>query len=232
MAAFSMTGNGFSTVTDVVSPSRELEAFLAAPTYTRDEVLSKPCPIPLSPGVYGWWFRSFPAGLVAGDCFARDGLTLLYTGISPKEPPKNGAQPSRQTLRKRLISQHYAGNAAGSTLRLSLGCLLSEELGIELRRYGSGKRRHFGEGEQFLSGWMRDNVLVSWVVHPQPWILERQLIEELDLPINCDGNSRNAFHATLTAARKEAARRAEELPILPNPGVGGAKAAYRHGRSL
>jgi hypothetical protein len=35
-------------------------------------------------------------------------------------------------LRQRLQTQ-YAGNAEGSTLRKTLGCLLADELGIELR---------------------------------------------------------------------------------------------------
>ncbi|MEU1194017.1 GIY-YIG nuclease family protein [Streptomyces sp. NPDC005859] len=42
---------------------------------------------------------------------------------------------STQNLRKR-VRYHYRGNAAGSTLRLTLGCLL----GLDLRRVGSGKR--------------------------------------------------------------------------------------------
>jgi len=41
------------------------------------------------------------------------------------------------------IPYHYKGNAEGSTLRLTLGCPLSEELDIELRRVGSGKRVTF-----------------------------------------------------------------------------------------
>ena len=40
------------------------------------------------------------------------------------------------------IRYHFRGNAEGSTLRLTLGCLLIKPLGIELRRVGSGKRRH------------------------------------------------------------------------------------------
>jgi hypothetical protein len=34
---------------------------------------------------------------------------------------------------------HYAGNAEGSTLRKTLGCMLAEQLGIQLRRVGSGQ---------------------------------------------------------------------------------------------
>ncbi|WP_374120389.1 GIY-YIG nuclease family protein [Mesorhizobium onobrychidis] len=55
--------------------------------------------------------------------------------MSPKAPPLNGARPSSQNVRSRLRT-HYSGNAAGSTLRRTLGCLLAAELGIELRRVG------------------------------------------------------------------------------------------------
>jgi hypothetical protein len=57
------------------------------------------------------------------------------------------------------IRYHYSGNAAGSTLRLNLGCLLAERLGIQLRRVGSGQRLTFAAGEARLSAWMADNAL-------------------------------------------------------------------------
>lgn len=216
-----------SSVTAMVSKSKRIEEFLEARCYTREEVLSKSRPVPQAPGVYGWWFKKLPADIDTQECKKREGLTLLYTGISPKETPKNGARASTQNLRKR-IRTHYAGNAAGSTLRLSLGCLLYKELGIELRRYGSmEKRRHFGKGEPYLSGWMHDNALVSWIEDDQPWILEKELIAELDLPLNCDQNQRNDFHETLTNRRRELAACADDRKKLPNPGIGGAKVAYR-----
>ena len=149
-----------------------------------------------------------------------------HRNVQLSQTPTNGAKPSRENLRRR-IDTHNKGNAEDSTLRRSLGCLLAGQLGIELRRYGSGDRRHFGVGEQFLSGWMHDNALVSWIVHPQPWLLEPDLIKVLDLPLNSDGNRGNPFYNRLKAAREDASRRAGDLPILPNPGTGGARIAYR-----
>jgi len=65
------------------------------------------------------------------------------------------------------------GNASGSTLRLTLGCLLSEELGNELRRVGKGERLTFGKsGETAPSEWMSYNAFVSWVVTERPWQTE------------------------------------------------------------
>src|SRR6476620_6502385 len=71
-----------------------------------------------SPGVYAWYFDQVPPGISATRCHRLGDRTLLYVGISPKEPPKNGAPESRQTLRSRLRT-HFSGNAAGSTLRLT-----------------------------------------------------------------------------------------------------------------
>ena len=188
--------------------------------WRRDEVLQRPSPMPAVPGVYGWWFDRPPAVIDTTGCCTWQGLTLLYTGISPKRPPRNGRPPSKGQLRQRLAT-HYAGNAESSTLRKTLGCLLADELGIELRRVGSGRRRTFVRGEQVLSDWMADHACVSVVEHPRPWEVEDRLIATLDVPLNLEGNSRNAFHAELTVVRRLAFAAANELPVVPNPRVGG-----------
>src|SRR6516165_3685858 len=113
-----------------------------AKLFSRSECLSKPRPIPRASGVYGWYLKYIPRGVPTLECERRDGLTLLYVGTAPKAPPATGGRASRQTLRSR-IRYHFQGNAEGSTLRLTLGCLLARELGITLRRVGSGKRMTF-----------------------------------------------------------------------------------------
>ena len=144
--------------------------------YSRVEVLAKESPVPREPGVYAWYFRSVPDGVPTTGCSRYGDLTLLYVGISPKAPSRSGG-PSQQNLWSRIRRNHMRGNAGGSTLRLSLGCLLEDELGIELRRLGSGNRMTFGEaGEQALSEWLAANGFVAWHVHPEPWELERKLI--------------------------------------------------------
>jgi len=192
----------------------EPKTLLGAHCYSRDEVLSRPCPVPKSPGVYGWWFRRTPGAIDAADCEKREGLTLLYTGISPSRPPTNGKPPSSQTLSHR-IRYHYTGNAEGSTLRKTLGVLLASELGTQLRRVGSGTRRTFGPtGEAALSQWMAENALVSWVVHDEPWVLEEELIASLDVPLNLQGNAHNRFYSTLKQLRAEAEQTARTLPVI------------------
>jgi hypothetical protein len=192
----------------------EPESLFDARYYSRGEVLCSPCPVPKSPGVYGWWFRRTPGTMDTSRCETRDGLTLLYTGISPTRPPMNGKPPSTQSLFHR-IRYHYTGNAEGSTLRKTLGVLLAEELGIQLRRVGSGTRRTFGPaGESVLSQWMSENALVSWIVDDEPWVLEGNLIATLDVPLNLQGNSHNHFYPTLKMLRAEAEAVARNLPVI------------------
>ncbi|WP_370332216.1 GIY-YIG nuclease family protein [Mycolicibacterium hippocampi] len=192
----------------------EPDSLFSAPCRSREEVLTRPCPVPKSPGVYGWWFRRIPGAIDLRHCEMRDGLALLYTGISPSRPPANGKPPSTQSLFHR-IRYHYTGNAEGSTLRKTLGVLLADELGIQLRRVGSGMRRTFGPGgEAELSRWMAENALVSWVVRAEPWVLEAELIARLNLPLNLQGNAHNSFYPVLKQLRAEAEAAARSLPIV------------------
>ncbi|MEW1829024.1 GIY-YIG nuclease family protein [Streptomyces sp. NPDC088196] len=167
--------------------------------WSAQEVLARPSPVPAVAGVYGWHFEQSPhPDLDAG--------RLLYVGIAPRYMAN---RTSTQNLRKR-VRYHYRGNAAGSTLRLTLGSLL----GLELRRVGSGKRMTFGKaGEATLSEWMADNARVCWIERSEPWELESQFISRLDLPLNLDQNRHNAFHGQLKELRAQARLRARELPI-------------------
>ena len=142
-----------------------------------------------------------------------DGRTLLYGGIAPKAPPADGRPASQQSLRHR-IRYHFTGNAAGSTLRLTLGCLLAERLGIQLRRVGSGRRLTFAAGEARLSAWMADNAYVTWVETDRPWVAEQRLIASVNLPLNLDQNRHHAFHQQLTQVRADARMAARTLPIV------------------
>lgn len=41
---------------------KEIPRFLTlSRVFSRDEVLSRPSPVPAASGVYGWWFRDLPA---------------------------------------------------------------------------------------------------------------------------------------------------------------------------
>ncbi len=181
--------------------------------YSRTEVLPRETPLPQSPGVYAWFFKEIPPKVPIENCIKFNDLHLLYIGISLQKPQRKG-KPSKQTLRKR-IKNHYRGNAEGSTLRLTLGCLLSEKLRIELRRVGSGKRMTFSQGEELLSKWMSENAFVSWIVNDEPWRVEDRAIKRLSLPLNLRDNERHPFHRTLTSIRRQMKRKARVKPILP-----------------
>lgn len=180
--------------------------------YTREEGLQRNGPIPKKTGVYAWYFTEAPPMVPLDDCITYDDLVLLYLGISPSKPPRQG-KPSSQNLSKR-IKYHYRGNAEGSTLRLTLGCLLSEAFGIELRRVGSGNRMTFHTGEARLSEWMSDNAFVTWLVHSEPWRLEKYAIKQLSLPLNLRHNTKHPFHQTLTIIRRQARQQARIKPVL------------------
>ena len=149
--------------------------------WTRTEVLGIPSPVPKAPGVYAWYFQHLD-DVPASACHMRGDFTLLYVGISPSAPPTNGKRPSRQTLFHR-VRYHMQGNADGSTLRLSLGCILSNQLRIDLRRVGSGNRLTFSTDEHRLSEWMSEHARVVWHVCEEPWKLEEKLISNLYLPL-------------------------------------------------
>lgn len=189
---------------DIIQPNK---------LWSRAEILVSPSPVPRASGVYGWYFRNFPEIIPTNNCVTYDDLTLLYIGISPKSPPQNGRPPSRQRLIDR-IRYHFRGNAEGSTLRLTLGCLLSEKLGIELRRVGSGNRMTFGEDERKISEWLDENAFVAWMLCDEPWQLESELLSELSLPLNLDQNRNHTFHSVLSDMRALAKHRARQLPII------------------
>lgn len=181
--------------------------------WSRQEVLSPHRPVPRAAGIYACYFREIPPFISIPGCHIYNDLTLLYVDISPSAPFQNGKPPSSQTLYDR-IRYHYNGNAEGSTLRLTLGCLLGEQLNIQLRRVGSGKRMTFGEGEDRLDDWMGKNTFVTWLFIDQPWILEEKLISELFLPLIIDKNKHNPNHDLVSGARRKAKAFAREFPIL------------------
>ena len=177
--------------------------------YSRSQVLSKASPVPAASGVYAWFFNEIPGITPTDGCVAKDGVILLYVGISPKD------DRSSQNLKKR-INQHYRGNAEGSTLRRTLGVLLAGKSGFPLRRVGSGRRTTFTHlGEQWLDNWMSENAFVCWVEHPAPRELEKEILQALSLPLNVQDNQHHPFSGELSELRREAGRLAKEEPIEP-----------------
>ena len=182
--------------------------------YSRSDVLSKPSPVPTANGIYAWYFDEVPGITPTAGCVTSNGKTLLYLGISPDKASKPN---STQNLNKR-VTYHYRGNAEGSTLRRTLGILLTDISGYPLRRVGSGRRMTLtNSGETWLSEWMQDNAFVCWMTHEVPWELESELISASRVPLNIRGNESHSFYPELRSIRQQALNKARELPVANNP---------------
>jgi len=166
--------------------------------WSRSECVSRPSPVPATPGLYGWYFQELPSGLDGSGCIEVDRRRLLYVGIAPSRPLARDGLPSTSTLRSR-IRMHYAGNAEGSTLRFTLGSLLAADL--RLQQDPTRRSKSFGEGEVWLSEWMQRNAYVTWIQYPEPWEIERKVVEKLDLPLNLAHNRSHPFWRHLSKAR-------------------------------
>jgi hypothetical protein len=180
---------------------------LHAPLIAPSDLFGSPDLPPRTAGIYAWYFDAPPPRVPLAGCMQRGPFTLLYIGIAPKQPSSSGAV-SRATLRSRL-RQHCVGTAEGSTLRLTLGCLLADELGLRLAAVGRSGRLTFGaDGEARLSAWMAVHARVSFVPTPEPWESERQLLSSTSLPLNLRDNDGHPFRSTLGAIRSAARTRA------------------------
>ena len=171
--------------------------------WNSEELLSFDSPLPEKPGVYAWYFSSYPSAIPIHKVYYYQDLPLLYIGVAPSRPD------SKSNLKKR-IRQHLRSNAYGSTLRLTLGCLL----GLELRRVSTTRMTFTKSGEQWLSEWLSKNAFVVWQQGDNPWYLEKQILTALSLPLNLRGNEAHSFYPILTELRQQAKRRAQDLPII------------------
>jgi len=72
----------------------------------------------------------------------------------------------------------------------------------------------FGPKEHILSDWLQENARITWLEHPEPWLLETELIKTLSLPLNLDQNESHPFYPTLSSLRAQARSHARLLPIL------------------
>ena len=117
------------------------------------------------------------------------------------------------------------GNAEGSTLRLSLGALLANTTGFPLRcilsKSSSSKPRNklrktlTNQGEQALDAWMDRNIFLVWKEMEKPWLLEEELLKELSIPLNLQGNEQHPFHPELSRIRSNAKNQAVAMdPVL------------------
>lgn len=175
--------------------------------YAPSEVLGDGDPVPRLPGIYGWYFSGVEHVVPVEGCHEVQGCHLLYVGIAPS------SAGSGATLRSR-IRQHLRSNASGSTLRRTLGSLVAEDIGLQMRRVGKSERTHFAAGEVTLSAWMLDHARVCWAASVEPWAVEPAVIGSLDLPLNLQHNLGHPFRDELVRRRAAQTARARQLPVL------------------
>jgi hypothetical protein len=137
-------------------------------------------------GVYGWYFRKIPPHIPTKECEYKRRCgrkwKLLYIG-------------SGGNLRSRILNMHFNGVADSSSLRLSLGCLLTRKLDIFLWKIPTNEEGKYrftfdDEGEQRLSKWMADYARVAWIECANYIEVEEQAIDEYTLPLNTENNKR------------------------------------------
>lgn len=155
---------------------------------------------PAEPGIYGWWMRVDSLDVPPADYRENDGFELLYVGISPRRPGAAG-RVSKGNIRKRL-NQHVNGNASQSTLRRTLGVLLTARLGLTLGMHSG--RTHYGDGEPLITRWMHENARVAYAIDPKPWEAEGELLEHAVLALNISGRGDDEFARSISAQRTAA----------------------------
>jgi len=184
-------------------PAIELDNAIMNPTklWRGDELWIDSEAPPAARGIYAWYFDSIPEGVPLDRCHSLGDRWLLYVGISPS------SDNSKANLRKRL-RQHFRGNARGSTLRRTVGCLLQKELGLVYYRSSPKSMRFTKESEAVLSQWLTEHARVAWATCTEPWIEEERLINQLSLPLNLQRNGAHPFYPELKRMRAEMARQA------------------------
>lgn len=154
---------------------------------------------PREKGVYAWWFTPGALPVPTAGYAVAEGRELLYVGIAPRKPSSAGRE-SASRLRTRLIT-HATKDASRSTLRLSLGVLLSGKLGLTLGVH-RGRLNWGPEGELGLTRWMNEHARVTWVVDDEPWVIETELLAGAPLALNVDGRT-DAFAVSLSEWRQQ-----------------------------
>jgi hypothetical protein len=132
-----------------------------------------------------------------------DGYQLLYAGAS------------RDPLRRRVL-EHLTGNTKGSSLRMTIGALIGNELGLD--PVGSRNRTYFdfGDGEQRLTDWMLAHTRVAVVATDDPFPLERAVLATTPVPLNISERRRHPYSKFLMNLRAVlACRRPSTVRVMP-----------------
>jgi len=170
------------------------------------EVMRQPDLLPRHKGAYAWYFdpKDMPREIAGEHPLDINGRLLLYIGVA------GASSKSRNTLRKRVLDAHLKGRLF-STLRVSLGYLLRDELDLTPRKK-EGEIHFDRKGEQRLTEWLAANASVAWLPDERPWEIEAMTLAAygIMLSLNIEGNPLNEFAQQLRQERMRWANEASE----------------------
>ncbi|MFL4477937.1 GIY-YIG nuclease family protein [Paeniglutamicibacter sp. ORCA_105] len=147
------------------------------------------------PGVYAWWdpkgalARFWPTGFPQVDP-----AKPLYVGIA------------RTTLAERAGKMHLEKTRI-STIRRSLVALLVDDLLVLPEIVVDPRRRtKFSlapAAEQLLTNWMITHLQTTWVLHPTPEDVEKDIIKKIAPPLNYAHATKGPYAKPLQAHRDQ-----------------------------
>jgi hypothetical protein len=124
---------------------------------------------------------------------------LLYVGAS------------LDPLRRRVLA-HLSGSSQGSSLRMTLGALFAEDLGLDPISDGRRNYYHFGSGEGRLTEWIVENSSVGFYASDDPYGIERQILTDVAVPLNIEYRKRHPFSRYLMGLRAMICSRPSRSP--------------------
>jgi hypothetical protein len=163
----------------------------ASPLHLVDDAANAPN----EAGFYVWWAIGGALAGVPATRHPDEPFDLLYIGIAPRRAG------SRARVRSRLLRQHIGGNIAASTFRFGLAALLWEREGWTPSLSPSGRFCIGREDERALSAWQRENLRLRWCAVPEPWHIERRVVQLLRPPMNREHNDEHPFFDEMGSAR-------------------------------
>ena len=119
---------------------------------------------------------------------SRDGFDLLYVGATA------------DSLRLRAM-QHVVGDSRSSSLRMTVGALVADDLNLDPVGDGSRTYFNFGDGERRLTEWLCAHTRVAVHVTDQPFVFEKALLRSLAVPFNISDRKRHPYSKYLMNLR-------------------------------
>ena len=155
------------------------------------------------------------------------GIPVTYTKFREYEVIYVGLASG--SLKDRDVKKHFNGNAGGSTLRKSLGCLFGYNLIPRDSNYNSnGKTKFSATDESKLSGWIKTNLLLFYYPNKDFVNVESRLIQELNPPLNLNKNN-NVVNLEF---RKHLTKLRNNKPVLPYDNIGKIMNQRNSGKEL